>query len=139
MLDIMTLAVEDTAFIHLKDAKGDLLFSDGKPVGVTIYGPGSPAYSIVEGRQTTRALKRMNDNEGKVTAASPDERRLETAEDLAAITVGFDNLTYTPAASAQGAALFQAIYAEPKLGFIVKQVSKAVADWGNFSAASKAA
>jgi hypothetical protein len=139
MLDITTQAVEDTAFIHLKDAKGDLLFSDGKPVGVTIYGPGSPAYSVVEGRQTTRALKRMNDNEGKVTAASPEERRLETAEDLAAITVSLDNLAYPPAGTAQGTALFQALYADLKLGFIVKQVSKAVADWGNFSAASKAA
>jgi hypothetical protein len=139
MLDITTQAVEETAFIHLKDAKGDRLFSDGKPVGITIYGPGSPAYSVVEGRQTTRSLKRMNDNEGKITAASPDERRVETAEDLAAITVSLENFSYPPAGTAQGAALFQALYSDRTLGFIVKQVTKAVADWGNFSAASKAA
>jgi hypothetical protein len=139
MFDITTEAVADTAFIHLKDAKGDLLFSDGKPVGVTVFGPSSSAYSVVEGRQTTRALRRMNDNDGKMTAASPDERRVETAEDLAVITASFDNFDYPPAGKASGPALFQALYADPTLGFITKQVTKAVGEWGNFKAASIAA
>lgn len=135
MFDITTEAVADTAFLHLKDAKGDLMYDDGKPIGITLHGQSSPAYSIVEGRQTNRALKRMNDNDGKVTAASPEERRAETAEDLAAITVSFDGFTYPPAGTAQGTAMFQALYADPSLGFIVKQVTKFVADAGNFAGA----
>ena len=139
MFDITTQAVADTATLHLKDAKGNPLVSEGQPVGITLYSPGSAAFSQIEGRQTTRALKRMNDNDGKVTAATPEERRVETAEDLAAITVSFDNLAYPPAAEKTGAPLFQALYADPKLGFITRQVSKFLADWGNFGAALSAA
>lgn len=136
MFDITTLAVADTAFLHLKDAKGDLLYANGFPVGITVYGPSSPAYAIVEGKQTNRAVRRRNDNEGKLSLPGPDEARAEVAEDLAAITVSFDNLTYPPAGTAQGEALFRALYADPSLGFITNQVGKFVADWGNFSAGS---
>ena len=137
MFDITTEAVADTAFLHLKDAKGDLIFdTDMTPVGITLYSPGTPAYAIVEGRQTNRAVKRRNDNEGKLAVPSPDEARAEIAEDLAAITVSFDGLAYPPAGDAKGTALFQALYADSRLGFIVRQVNKFIGDWGNFSGAS---
>lgn len=137
MFDITTLAVADTAFLHLKDAKGDLLFTtDKKPIGITVYGPSSPAYAIIEGKQTNRAVRRRNDNEGKLSLPSPDEARIEVAEDLAAITVSFDNLAYPPAAGVQGEELFRALYADPKLGFITNQVGKFVANWGNFTGGS---
>lgn len=137
MFDITAEAVSDTAFLHLKDAKGDLIFdADKKPVGITLYGPSSPAYAIVEGRQTNRAVKRRNDNEGKLSVAAPDDLRAETAEDLASITVSFDNFTYPPAGEAKGATLYQALYADSKYGFVVRQVNKFIGDWGNFSGAS---
>lgn len=139
MFDITTQAVADTATIHLKNAAGELLFADAertKPVEIIIYGPGSKAYGIVEARQSARAVKRMQDNDGKITVAPFEERVRETAEDLAAITVDFRNFTYPPANGAQGAELFTAVYADQKLGFIAKQVTKFVADWGNFKTAS---
>jgi hypothetical protein len=140
MFDITTHAVADTATIHVKNAAGEPLFADGearsKPVQIIVYGPGSKAFGVVEARQSARALKRMQDNDGKITAASPEERIQETAEDLAAITVRFENLSYPPAGDAQGAELFEALYRDQKLGFIARQVSKAVADWGNFTPGS---
>lgn len=140
--DITAEAVDETATIHVKNAAGELLYADGKerkkPVQIIIYGPGSDAYAAVEARQTGRTVKRMQDNAGKMTPAPYEERRNEAAEDLAALTVNFVNFAYPPAGDAQGAALFAAVYRDPKLGFITKQVSQAVQDWGKFKTASAA-
>lgn len=140
MLDITTKAVANKAPIHLKDAAGDFMYvGEGdarKPVQIVLYGPGSPQYGEVEARQTNRAVKRMQDNDGKMTVPPPEQRDAEQAEDLAAITAEFVNFTYPPAGDAKGAELFRALYADKSLGFITKQVVKAVGDWGNFKAAS---
>jgi hypothetical protein len=138
MFDITTQAVNDTAVIHLKNAAGELLFADAertKPVQIVIYGPGSKPFGVVEARQSGRAVKRMQDNDGKITVAPFEDRVRETAEDLAAITVRIENFSYPPAGKAEGAELFTAIYADPKLGFIARQVTKFVGDWGNFTSA----
>jgi len=72
MFDITTEAVADTATIHVKNAQGELLYADAdrtKPVQIVVFGPGSKAYGLVEARQSTRAVKRMQDNDGKITVA----------------------------------------------------------------------
>jgi hypothetical protein len=144
-LNIASLAVAATAALHVKNPGGELLFADDArtlPVRIHVHGPGSKAYGVVESRQSARALKRMQDNDGKITAATPEERVAETAEDLAAITAGFENFEYQPDGAAEpvtGEDLYRAVYANQGLGFITKQVAKFVGDWGNFSAASKAA
>lgn len=139
MLDITTMAVALTAPIHLKDAHGDYMYTgegeNRRPVRIVLYGPGSPQYGEVEARQTNRAVKRMQENDGKISVASPEQRDAEQAEDLAAITVAFEGFNYPPAGDKQGAELFRAVYADKTLGFITKQVLKAAADWGNFKAA----
>jgi ABC-type Fe3+-hydroxamate transport system substrate-binding protein len=132
-MDASSLKVAATAPIHVKDAAGEPLYEGDKPVRIIVHGPGSRAYGAVETRQTARALKRMNDNDGKVTAATAEERRQETAEDLASITVAFEHLTH---GDKQGTELFEAVYGDPELGFIAKQVTKALADWGNFKPGS---
>lgn len=137
MFDITSQAVVDTAPIHLKGADGEHLFDGaGKPVRIVIYGPGSKQFAAIEARQTSRAVKRMQDNDGKVAVAPPEQRDAEQAEDLAAITVAFENFTYPPAADKQGQELFQALYADRRLGYITQQVLKAVQNWGNFKAGS---
>lgn len=140
LFNIAALAVAASAVIHVKSADGELLYADEArtlPMRIHVHSPGSKAYGVVEGRQSTRAVKRMNDNEGKVTVAPTEERRQETAEDLAAITILFENFTYGDG-SLQGAELFEAAYADPGLGFITKQVAKFVGDWGNFKSGSAA-
>jgi hypothetical protein len=136
MFDITKLSAVDTAPLHLKGPSGELLYADEakkKPVRVIVYGPSSAQYSIIEARQSERALKRYADNDGKVVPASPDERRAEAAEDLATITQGFENFAYPPAGEAQGVELFAAVYGDRRLGFITNQVNKFAADWGNFT------
>jgi hypothetical protein len=133
-MDVSTLQVADTAIIHVKSASGEPLYDGDKPINIVVYGPGSRAYATVESRQTARALKRMNDNDGKVTGATAEERLKETAEDLATITVSMD-LT---SGKLTGQELFLAVYGDPKLGFIAKQVTKHLADWGNFKVGSVA-
>lgn len=135
-MDITTQKVATTAAIHVKNAAGELLFSGDKPVRIIVYGPGSEAYGVVESRQSTRAVKRMQDNDNKVSVAPFETRLAETAEDLAAITVSFENFSYPPAGDAQGAELFAAVYRDQTLGFITRQVQKFIADWGNFKPGS---
>ena len=143
--NLALLAGTATAALHVKGPGGEPLFADDKrekPVLIHLHGPGSKAYGVVESRQSARALKRMQDNDGKITAATPEERVAETAEDLAAITSGFENFEYQPEGSAEpvtGEDLFRSVYANQGLGFITRQVTKFVGDWGNFSAVSKAA
>jgi hypothetical protein len=134
-MDASKLKVAPTGAIHIKDATGDPLYEGDKPVRIIVHAPGSRAFSAVEARQTARSLKRMNDNDGKVTAPTAEERLAETAEDLAALTVAFEHLTYE---DKQGAELFEALYLDPQLGFITKQVTKHLADWGNFRPGSSA-
>ena len=139
VFDITSQAVDDTAVIHVKSAVGEPLYADAprqKPVRIVIHSPGTKAVAAIEARQTARTLKRMADNDGKMTAATAEERAKEVAEDLAAITIGFENFAYPPAGDAQGAPLFEAVYADRKLGFIVNQVTKFLADWGNFKPGS---
>lgn len=143
--NIAALAVTPTAALHVKNPAGEPLYADDErtlPVRIHVYGPGSKAYGVVESRQSARSLKRMQDNDGKFTAATPEERTTETAEDLAAITARFENFEYQPDGASEPVSdedLFRSVYADQSLGFITRQVTKFVGDWGNFSAASKAA
>jgi glutamate-1-semialdehyde aminotransferase len=137
MFDITNEAVASTAPIHIKSAAGDYLYdADGKPCEIVVYGPGSRQFGEVEARQTNRAVKRMQDNDGKVALASPEQRAKEQAEDLAAITAEFRNFTYPPAKGKSGTELFEQFYLDRSLGFIHQQVLKALGDWGKFKTGS---
>ncbi|TCD04278.1 hypothetical protein EYB45_08500 [Erythrobacteraceae bacterium CFH 75059] len=139
MFDITSQAASDTSAIHLKGLDGEHLYDDkGNPVRIVVYGPGSRQFAQVEARQTARAIKRMEANDGKLSVASPEQRDAETAEDLAAITVAFENFDYPPAKGKPDAERFAALYLDRSLGFITKQVTKHLNDWGNFKNASPA-
>lgn len=136
-MDITSQSVVDMAAIHIKGADGEYLYDEkSNPVRIVIYGPGSKQFAAVEARQTNRAVKRMQDNDNKVSLPSAEQRNAEQAEDLASITVRFENFTYPPAGDKQGAELFEMLYADATLGFITRQVVKACADWGNFKPGS---
>ena len=136
-MDVSTLGIADTATLHLKGSDNLPLYdgSDRKPVTVTVYSPGSEAFAQIETKQTQRVLKRLDDNDGKRTAMTAEERLAQTAEDLADLTVEFGNLGH---GDKTGRALFLAVYGDRKLGFIANQVTKFLADWGNFKGAPAA-
>lgn len=135
-MDVSAIKAADTAAIHIKNAAGEPLYDGDKPVRIIVYGPGSRQFAAVETRQSNRAVKRMNDNDGKIVALAAEERLAETAEDLADITVRFENLS---SGDKEGSALFQAVYGDAQLGFITRQVTKFLNDWGNFKAVSPTA
>ncbi|APR51988.1 hypothetical protein CA223_06835 [Sphingomonas koreensis] len=141
MYDITAEAVSNTAVLHLKNARGEHMYvgegEERRKVEIVLYGPGSPQYAEVEARQTARAVKRMQENDNKVSLPSPEQAALERAEDLATLTVEFRNFNYPPAGNALGAELYFAVYADKRLGFIPPQVRKFVDDWGNFKGASQ--
>jgi hypothetical protein len=135
--NIAALAVAAVGVVHVKTASGETAYADAErklPLRIKLHSPGSEIASVVEGRQTARALKRMKDNDGNVTAPSPEERREETAADLAALTIEFENFGYGEGLS--GEQMFRAMYSDPLLGHITRQVAKHFGDWGNFSASS---
>jgi hypothetical protein len=132
-MDASKIKTASSAPMHVKDASGVPLYEGDKPVRIIFHGPGSRAYSTVQSRQTARQLKRMNDNDGKITAPSAEEGRLETAEDLASVTIEFEELTY---GDKKGIELFEAVFSDPDLSYIAKQATKFLADAGNFKTAS---
>ncbi|WP_313534400.1 hypothetical protein [Sphingomonas sp.] len=128
------MAVAETAAIHLKGPTGELLFADAertKPIRIVIFSPGSAAFDALESRQSARQVQRLKANDGEMAPLTAEERRRDTVEDLVTITSGFENFEY--GTGLQGAALFKAVYSDPKLGFIHKQVTKFIGDWGNFT------
>jgi len=136
-MDILSEAIADSTILHLKGADGQLLYDgpDRKPVRVRLHSPGSDAYAQIETKQTARILKRLDDNDGKRTAMSAEERLEQTAEDLADATIEWENLTL---GDKTGRALSLGVYGNRKLGFIANQVSKHLADWGNSKGAPAA-
>ncbi|MDP1026396.1 hypothetical protein Q5H91_04160 [Sphingomonas sp. KR1UV-12] len=133
-MDISALEVDDTAPIHVKNAKGEPQYKeDGTPIRIVVFGPSSDAYARLETRQTQRAMKRLDDNDGKRTAMAPEEKLAQTAEDLADITHSIDGLE---SGGKTGRELALAIYGNRRLGHITNQVTAKLGDWGNFAPAS---
>ena len=130
-LNIKTRAARDTDTVQLRDGNDELLFDGELPVSVTVYGPGSKQYQAAAAAASSRALERMRKRGGKEPA--PEIKRKETAEHLAAITVGFDNLDYD---GLKGQELALAVFSDPTLGYIADQVNRHAADWANFTKAS---
>jgi hypothetical protein len=129
-MQIKSLAVSATAFLHLKGPGGAFLYEADEPVGIDLFGPGSPEFSRIEERQSARAIQRMQDNDGKITPVPIAQRRQEEAQDLAALTAGFRHIEVDTLA---GAALYEAVYSDPSLGWIKTQAARFVGDWGKFS------
>ncbi len=133
MLDITTQAVATTAFIHFKGLDGNLLFNDGKPVGVRLFSPGTDEYAEVEERGQERLRKNMADNDDKYVQPSREQREADLADDLASVTAEFVNFTYPPAEGKFGKDLYRAFYLDRKLGHLKTQANKALGDWGKFA------
>jgi hypothetical protein len=130
-MQVKTLAVEQTSFLHLRDANDELLHDNGEPVGITLYGPGTKAYAKAQAARSNRAIDRLK-KKGK-SDASPEENAEENATFLASITKEFHHLESDGLA---GEALFKAVYKDSEVGFIAEQAMKHAGEWGNFSKGS---
>lgn len=132
-MDIRKFAVEETAVLHLRGAADEpLTGDDGKPITVTVYGPGSKTYARAQAAQQNRLIDKLK-RKGK-TDQSAEEKAREMAEFLAECTKEFSaNIEYD---GLKDAALFRAVYADTSIGFIAEQVGKHLGDWANFTTAS---
>jgi len=129
MFEITNIAAKDTFTLELLDGNEEpLRDADGKPLSVTVYGPGSKAYQRVSAARQQRVIDSMV-KRGKVKMSAEEQQR-ETAAFLAACTVSFNGWAYKGDATA-----FEADYLDPTIGFIRRQVEKAIENWGNFTKA----
>lgn len=116
----------DTSVMTVMSKKGDEeLLVDGKPVRITVYSSGSDQgvkaarKDVLRQQKTTQAIF-----QGKIPPNVGETAEKEQAEKLAGLTAAIENFPI------EGGAL--ALYSNPKLGFIARQVSKFHAEDGNF-------
>ncbi len=133
-MDLQTLAVLDTAFLHLRNVDGEHLTEAGTPVGITLYGPGTKTYAQALARKQARTVERMR-RQGKPTSPAVDaeEEADDNATFLADVTVNFQQIEYL---GLRGYELYKAVYASQPLGFIAEQTTRFLSSWANFKPAS---
>lgn len=136
MLELNTLAAAETGTLELRGADdAPLLKADGKPVTVTVYGPGSKPYIAATAARQNRLIARVQ--RGKGLAESPEEKARNEAEFLAAIVAGDDGLDIKDLTDGlKGADKYRAIFSHPGIAFLGDQVAKFAGDWANFSKGS---
>lgn len=133
-MDIRTAAVAATAFLHLRDKKDNLMYEAGpdgqpdesKPVGITLYGPGSKEYNKASVAKANRLMDRVKKKKADSTAEENTEINVNF---FVACTEQFHHIELD---GLTGVQLQKAVYAEPTLGYIPEQVSRFLNDWGNF-------
>jgi hypothetical protein len=132
-MDIRKFAVEEIGVLVLRDSSDEpMVGDDGKPMTVTVYGPGSKAHAKAQAANQNRMIDKLK-RKGK-TEQTAEEKVREQAEFLAECTKEFSaNIGYDGLA---GAALFRAVYADVSIGFIAEQVGKHIGEWGNFTKGS---
>lgn len=125
--DLSQYELEDTATFTPKNARGDddLLGEDGLPVVFEIYSPGSPTGVKATHRASTLSSKRMframRNELDKNDAESADR---EAAQKLAEFTKSISANFPIPAL---------ALYSNPRLQYISKQVEEFIGKFANFS------
>lgn len=133
-MDIRKLAADETAILHLRGANEELLFEGegvAKPVSVTLYGPGSRAYSKATQVRNNLLLEHLK-RKGKSDMTSDESIEIQ-ADFLAACTHSAQHIEYD---KLTGTDMIKAVYADPSLGFIPEQVAKHLGEWRNFTKGS---
>lgn len=137
-MDIRKFGVEETSVVALLGPDDvPMLGEDGKPMTVTVYGPGSKQYARAQAAQQNRMIDKLK-RKGKSDQSAEDKAR-EQAEFLAGCTKEFSpNIEYPngDGKSLTGEALHKAVYADNSIGFVAEQVGKHLGEWNNFTKGS---
>jgi len=132
--DITSIEVADTFDVEIKNPTTDEpIVVDGKPLTVTVCGPGSKQFKAAQSVQSNRNMKRLR-TKGKIET-TPEEDAAATASFLSACTVSFNGFDYKGMA-ANDRETFRACYLDPKMGWLTEQVNKEMGDWSNFTRAA---
>lgn len=131
--DVSQYELEDTATLTVKNARGDgdLIGEDGvSPVVIEVYSPGSPQGVKALHKSSRAAQMRMfRSMRGEFDSKDAENAEREQAEKLAAFTKAINNFPVAPLA----------VYTNPRLCYINRQVEEAIGKLGNFSKGSSAA
>jgi hypothetical protein len=126
MFDIKQFQLLDTAVLTVQTAdESEDLLVDGKPVKITICSSGTEQAVSAQYKLDNASTARMASAwRGKAIKNQAQISEQEQIEKLVKITVSIENFPI------EGGA--QALYSDPKLGYIKRQVQKFHADDGNF-------
>jgi hypothetical protein len=132
-MNIRQFEVEETAVVELNTAADEpMIGEDGKPMTITVYGPGSKQHAAAQAVSQNRMFDRMR-KKGKVEQTA-DEKARENVDFLVACTKEFSANIQVD--DLKGEELYRAVYGNRKLGFIGDQVAKVLGEWGSFTKAS---
>jgi hypothetical protein len=125
--DISEYELVETSALTIQNPRGDGdLLVNGKPVVFTLYSPGTAQYVQAEHKANNASTFRMQSMlRGKSVKNQSELSTEELAAKLAAVTASIENFPV------EGGAL--AIYSNPKLCYIRKQVVQYLDDLGNFT------
>lgn len=128
--DLSQYEIEDTSTVKLKNAKGDdyLTGKDGKPVIAEVYSSGSKqgvrALHKAGLASQMRTMRMLRGELDKKDAENADHERVDK---LVGFTKSFSaNFPFDPAT----------VYANPKLGYITRQIEEHVGKDANFAKGS---
>jgi hypothetical protein len=124
--DISQYELQDTATLIVQNARGDGdLLVDGNQVKITLYGAGSAQNVAAQHRFDNASTARMQSAfRGKPVKNQAEAAEQDLIEKLVACTASIENFPIDGGA--------RALYANPKLIYIRKQVQAFLADDANF-------
>lgn len=128
--DVSAFELEDVGVLEVQNAaRTGPLLRGGKPVTIEVYGPGSAQAVEADhkaGRAAQERLARVM--RGKPDPKEADKADQEMVDKLALRTRAINNFPIPGGA--------RALYSNPKLGYITKQVIRYADDEANFAKAS---
>lgn len=135
MIDIKSLEAADEGKFTVPDAAGNpKLDANGNELTITFASPGTKKYlqakHIFDEKKNGSVVAQMT---GKSSKRGYQDNIADRAEFFANITLSFNGFQYGDKVGFEG---YKAMYANPKLGFIVDGADKYMADWGNFAPTS---
>lgn len=122
--DFSQYFLSEASVLDIDLPNGDPMLFDGKQVRVHIYGPSTSQYTMAQDRLNREATKNVVAAMSKGNKKKDEGDKDADAKFLCAITEKFENFPYPGGA--------EAIYREPGLQYINKQVQTFVGDMGNF-------
>jgi hypothetical protein len=130
--DLSQYELEDTAVLTVQNAIGadDLIGADGvNPVKITLYGSGSSQMVKALHKAGQQAALRVQALvRGKVEKRAAEAAELETVQKLTACTQAIENFPVEA----------EALYSNPRLGYITRQVIAFLDNDANFAKPSTA-
>lgn len=124
--DVSQFEVDETAVLTVQNLKGDddLLY-DGQQVKITLYSTGSRAGVKALHRAGQQSQLRLQGIlRGKTSKTAAEDADREQVEKLVAFTAQIENFPIPGGA--------EALYSNPKLGYIRKQVEEFLSNDANF-------